>query len=129
MYVKNTIKCEHRRDFETNDIERMFLEVFLKNSKSFLIGNIYRHPNENIQWNENFELQIENVLGKEKEIYILGDLNRDLLNDQIKMPWLEYIEQFGLFQQGTEPTRQTNNSSTLIDHIYCNTPSNVVSVL
>ena len=49
----------------------------------------------------------EQVLQEEKETYILGDFNRDLLNSQIKKPWLEYMEQFGLFQQVTVPTRQT----------------------
>ena len=82
-----------------------------------------------MQWNENFENLIEKVLCEEKEIYILGDFNRDLLNTNTKKPWLDFMEQFSLFQKVTEPIRETNNPKTLIDHIYCNTPSNIPSVV
>ena len=128
IYVKNTVRCVRRNDLEQDDIECMFIEIFPPNSRSFIIGNIYRHPNENIHWNEIFETQIEKVLEADKELYLLGDFNRDLLNENIKRPWIEYMDQFGLFQLVTEPTRQTEHSSTLIDHIYCNMPSNVISV-
>ena len=128
VYVKNTVRCVRRNDLEQDDIECMFIEIFPPNSRSFIIGNIYRHPNENIYWNEIFETQIEKVLEADKELYLLGDFNRDLLNENIKRPWIEYMDQFGLFQLVTEPTRQTEHSSTLIDHIYCNMPSNVISV-
>lgn len=128
VYVKNSIKCKRRSDLECDDIECMFLEVFPNKSKSFIIGNIYRHPNENIYWNEKFEILLENVLSNEKELYLLGDFNRDLLKEQTKKTWLEYMEHFGLYQQIIQPTRQTENSSTLIDHIYCNMPANISSI-
>ena len=38
------------------------------------------------------------------------------------------MEQFGLIQQVTVPNRQTEVSSTLIDHVYSNSPSNISSV-
>ena len=49
-------------------------------------------------WNEIFEEGIENVLKEEKEMYLIGDINRDLLNCQIKKSWSDYIEPFGLTQ-------------------------------
>ena len=128
VYVKEGIKCVRRRDLETDEVECLFLEIFPKNGKTFLIGNMYRNPKESVQWNQLFEDMAEKVLQEEKETYILGDFNRDLLNSQIKKSWLEYMEQFGLFQQVTVPTRQTEVSSTLIDHIYSNSPSNISSV-
>ena len=76
-----------------------------------------------------FENIIEKVLQEEKETYILGDFNRDLLNPQIKKSWLEYMEQFGLFQLVKVPTRETEVSSTLIDHVYSNSPSNISSLI
>ena len=38
------------------------------------------------------------------------------------------MESFGLTQIIESPTRVTNNSRTLIDHIYCNTPNNIMTV-
>ena len=45
VYVKDGIKCERRLDLECENIECIWLEIFPKNSKSFLIGSMYRHPN------------------------------------------------------------------------------------
>ena len=58
----------------------------------------------------------------------MGDINRDLLNNQIKNAWSDYMEPFGLTQLVSEPTRVTGDSSTLIDHIYANCPENVNSI-
>ena len=100
---------------------------FPKNSKSFLIGSMYRHPNETVQWNEIFDNQFDKILACEKEIYLMGDFNRDLLQVNTKKTWLEYMESFGLEQIVMSPTRITDHSETLIDHIYCNSLSNVLS--
>ena len=128
VYVRNGVKVERRLDLERNEIECVWLEVFPKNSKSFLVGNLYRHPNEGVQWNEHFEDFMETVLGKQKEIYLLGDFNRDLMNENTKKAWLEYMEPFGLNQKVNYATRKTAHSQTLIDHIYCNVESNISSI-
>ena len=127
VYVKDGIKCERRIDLECVNIECVWLEIFPKNSKSFLTGIMYRHPNETVQWNEIFDNQFDKVLACEKEIYLMGDFNRDLLQVNIKKTWLEYMESFGLEQIVKSPTRITDHSETLIDHIYCNNLSNVLS--
>ena len=71
---------------------------------------------------------METVLGNQKEIYLLGDFNRDLMNENIKSTWLEYIEPFGLHQKVNYASRKTAHSQTLIDHIYCNVESNISSI-
>ena len=93
-----------------------------------MVGQVYRPPNSDIVWNEIFEDCLENALKEEKEMYILGDMNRDLLNEQINRVWTEYMEPFGLTQLVSEATRVTRDSSTLIDHVYSNCPENVTSV-
>ena len=128
VYVKNGVKVERRLDLERNEIECVWLEVSPKKSKSFLVGTLYRHPNEGAQWNEYFEDMMETILGNQKEIYLLGDFNRDLINVNTKTAWLEYMEPFGLHQKVNFPIRKTAQSQTLIDHIYCNVEANVSSV-
>ena len=128
VYVKDGVCCKRRADLEHQMLECIWVEIKPKNNCSFLVGHIYRPPNSSIQWNEFFEDCIEKVLQEEKEIYLLGYINRDLLNNQIRSVWNDYVEPFGLTQVVTEPTRVTSNSQTLIDHIYCNCPENVKSV-
>ena len=128
VYVKEGICCTRRTDLEHESLECLWLVIKPVKSKSFLVGNIYRPPNSTVQWNTIFEDCIENVLREDKEIYLMGDINKDLLNSQIKNVWTEYIISFGLTQLVSEATRVTSNSKTLIDHIYSNCPENVNSL-
>ena len=128
VYVKEGVCCNRRSDLEKENLECVWLEIKPVKSKPFLVGNIYRPPNSNIQWSEIFEDCIEHVLQEEKEIYLMGDINRDLLNDNIRKAWTDYMEPFGLIQLISEATRVTPLSKTLIDHIYTNCPENVNSI-
>lgn len=111
VYVRNDIKCIRRKDLEEEHFESMWFEVCPKNSKSFLVGHFYRNPLSNVSWNESFDDQIEMVMSEEKELFILGDINRDLLNSQIKHQWLDYMNSHGLTQHVNEPTRVVPNTS------------------
>ena len=84
VYVRNEVKVERRCDIEMKEIECLVLEAFPTNSKSYLVGMLYRHPNETVIWNENFEIFVDRILETQKEFYLLGDFNRDLLNENIK---------------------------------------------
>ena len=128
VYVRDEICCNRRPDLEQANLECIWLEIKPVKSKSFLLGNIYRPPNSTVQWNAIFEDCLEDVLKEDKEIYLMGDINRDLLNNQINNVWTEYIEGFGLTQLVSEATRITSDTKTLIDHIYSNCPENVNSL-
>ena len=104
IYVKDDIHCVRRSNLERDDIERIWLEIFQKNSKTFLVCIIYRHPHEGIQWNELFENQFDKYLNVKKELYLMGDVYRDLFQENLKITWLEYMESFGLKQIIESPT-------------------------
>ena len=67
---------------------------------------------------------LQDVLGREnKDAYIIGDMNIDLLNFSNHRKTGDYLE--NIFSQGflpliVKPTRLTSHSATLIDHIYTN---------
>ena len=96
VYVKDRICCNRRTDLEHENLERTWLEIKPVKSKSFLLGNIYRPPNSKVE--TIFEDCIERVLREDKEIYLMRDVNRDLLNNQINDVWTEYMEAFDLTQ-------------------------------
>lgn len=126
VYVSNDISCSHRKDLENEHFESMWCEIFPKNSKSFLTGHFYRNPLSTISWNEIFDDQLEKAIAEEKELFIFGDFNRDLLNPQIKHQWTDYMSSHGISQHVNEPTRVVPNASaTLIDHIYSNFSDNI----
>ena len=128
MYVKNGINCIRRIDIEDTNIECVWVEIKPKNAKSFLVGSIYRNPDSKIKWRDFFESHIEKVQLEDKEIILLGDMNRDLLNTRINTEWTEFTNSLGLTQLVKTPTRISANSKTLIDHIYTDYEENIVNV-
>ena len=128
VYVRDYINAERREDLETNDISCLWLEISPDKGKSFLVGNMYRPPDSKIEYNDRFEDFIDTVLNEGKEFILLGDINKNLLNNDIKREWGNFIASLGLTQLVSEPTRVTNDSSTLIDHIYTNNEENIRNV-
>ena len=127
IYLKENIDAIRRYDLECLEIECIILEIKCKNTKPFLICQMYRHPAEKVEWKNRFEKFVENLYNQEREVIIIGDFNRDLLNDQIKNDWLDFTISLGLNQLIIMPTRVNQKSSTLIDHIYTNMPDNITS--
>ncbi|XP_057311814.1 uncharacterized protein LOC130649536 [Hydractinia symbiolongicarpus] len=41
MYISNRIKWKRRSDLEHRDLECIWIEIFQKNSKTFLVGSLY----------------------------------------------------------------------------------------
>ena len=98
----------------------MWLQISPDKGKSFLVGNIYRLPDSKIEYNDRFEEFIDAVsnlyilLNEDKEFILLGDINKKLLNNDIERECGYFITSLGLTQLVSEPTRVTNDSSTLM---------------
>lgn len=129
IYVKENVNCKRRSDLESDDLEHIWLEINQTNSKPFLLSILYRPPDTKISWKNDFEINTEKVQLEDKEIIILGDFNRDLKNQGISQEWLGFISSIGLTQLIENPTRESNNAKTLIDHIYTDHPQNIVWTL
>ena len=65
------------------------------------------------------------VINEDKGFVLLGDLNKNLLNEEIDRDWCTFITSLGLTQLVSEPTRVTKDSTTIIDHIYTNNEENI----
>ena len=119
-----------RSDF-SNEIENIFLDIFLPKTRPILIGILYRPPDQS-----GFLYKLSSAISKtscfnNQEVYILGDLNINLINSQkshipngIKR-YRELCSLHGLKQLITSPTRVTENSSSLLDHILTNSTDRV----
>ena len=128
VYVKDQILAKRREDLESHDIACLWLEISPNKGKSFLLGSLFQNPTERVEWMDRFEQFFETILNEEKEIILLGDFNKDLLNANTCKEWLILTESLGLSQLVTQPTRVTNNTSTLTDHIYSTNEDNLSKV-
>ena len=100
------------------------MECFIPGKKNIIIGVVYRPPQSNLDLVVN-EMQdiLLNPLFVNKTIFLMGDYNANLLrydeNDHINA-FLNMMLSFSLMPLIIKPTRVTDNSSTLIDNIFCN---------
>lgn len=129
MYIKNNYQFTQRKDlsiFIPHILESIFIEINI-NNKSVIIGTIYRPntpPKADIDIFMHTMADLLNQLNKEpKDVFIMGDINIDLLKYIDHPKTNDYLED--IFSQGfipliTKPSRITNHSATLIDHIYTN---------
>ena len=129
IYIAEHINYIRRYDLESADIESVWLEVCVPNSKSFLICSVYRPPSAKAEWIESFSKQIDNSSSKCAEIYIMGDINIDMKNGSLlNNTWKQQIELHDFTQLVKEPTRITAHSEKIIDHIYASDSSKVSEV-
>ena len=123
-YIKSELGYNHRKDFST-DIENIFFDILLPNSKPILVGIIYRPPDQSGFLGKLTEAIKNTCKFDEQEVYILGDFNINLLSKEtlcMRKPkyYSEFCSLHGLRQLLTGPTRITESTSTLLDHILTN---------
>jgi len=107
-------------------IENLWLEV-TKNTKTYIIGGIYRHPGQDIKYlEENLDSICSKIHQRRLPCIIVGDINIDLLKYSDHASTRSYIDNLisnSFIPAIIMPTRITDRSATLIDHIYYSTGS------
>ena len=128
-YIRSDISFNVRGDF-SSEIENIFFDILLPKTKPILIGILYRPP-EQSKFLDNLSTSISQTFGfNEQEVYILGDLNINLINSQKHTPngtkrYKEFCSLHGIEQLLTLPTRITKNSSSLLDHVLTNSADRI----
>ena len=88
----------------------------------------YRQPQSSPDLFTVFERVIDKIDAENLELYLLGDLNCDLLPDSVNTNsshLLNIMDIYGLTQLITEPTRVTQYLRTLIDLCLTNSPDKI----
>ena len=97
-----------------------------------IIVNVYRSPSKKV---DNFTSLLDRILKgldrhARKHIVLTGDFNIDLIKydrDLSSQNLITVLEKYGFLQLVSRPTRITDHSATLIDHVYTNCIENIVS--
>ena len=91
-----------------------------------MIGNIYRPPNELVDFYNEFISELSPVLKSleknKSEVIVSGDFNIDLLNINNKQVFSDYFDMLtnnSFYPKITLPTRLSNKHGTLIDNFFC----------
>jgi len=127
FFVKLGLKFRTRHDLTVPEtlqslFDCLFIEV-LTNQQPIVIGVVYRSPSTNsIQQLTEFLLKTAETINREnKQIVLLGDFNINLLKHNDSASISEFLDNMistNLLPCITMPTRVTDKTKTLIDHIY-----------
>ena len=89
-----------------------------------LCGSVYRHPHYNFdEFFKYLESCLSTIAKENKEVYICGDFNLDLLKidtDHFTQHFFNLLCSYGLLPHFLQPTRVTESSATIIDNIFSN---------
>ena len=127
------VKSIPRLDIKFNMqlVKLCWVEIDPCNGKApILIGSIYKHPDANI---EEFIKHLDDLIIKLQnryQLYILGDMNIDFLKYNHHTQTEEYLDMLhsnNISPIITKPSRITNYTATLIDHIYTNNTNQMIS--
>ena len=131
LFIHNDFNIEYKRrqdlEFFDNEMESIFIEVdktCFSTKSNIIVGLIYRPPDASVEiFRERMDL-ILSTINKEKKIYYtMGDKNICLLKADTHNPTSDYIDTLyshGAFPLINKPTRVTQTTATVIDHIYTN---------
>ena len=124
LYYNSSLSCKRRSELEISNIETLWSEFTLPNTRPFLVCTVYRPPNALSEWIDLFEQEVSIAQTTGLEIILMGDFNIDY-KSCINRKWFNMVQLFDLSQLVSEPTRITEISATIIDHVYTNRPENV----
>ena len=144
-YIRQNI-CYNTKDIFASPIENIFLDILLPKTKPFSVGILYRPPNQ-YKFIEDLCDNFSKLCPESTDLFILGDMNINILSqgnnilnnnktclsvsspvESMQKKYKEFCSTFSLLQIVDSPTRITNNTSTLIDHILTNARDKISKV-
>ena len=130
FYIRDSINFARKSEFEDDFLEMIALEIKNPCSSPFLVLTWYRPPNLETQCFDKFRYLLQNIDSKYEEIFILGDLNCNLLANPLgahTLCLMDLLSEFQLQQVIDKPTRVTPNHKSLIDHVITNATHKIIN--
>ena len=132
-YVRHDVAVVRRTDLETPNVEGLWLEINLPNSRGFLVGLFYRPPDSSSYHDNEFMSTFDGMLDlaveEGREVIITGDFNCDFLPKRATTSYCKQFKSILRTQYFSQiinmATRVTKRSSTLLDLIATNFPQNI----
>ena len=138
FYIRDSLEVVIREDLPVSSLELRCIEVKPVRAKAFFVVSWYRPPSDRTETFDKLEGVLKCLESEGKEIILLGDTNCDV--SSIKSPQtdsnqsltnntkrlLDLYNSFGLKQLISEPTRETIDTSSIINHIAFSNHFNVV---
>ena len=129
MFIRNDLNWQRRNDLECETIETIWIEIFIKHSKSIIISVTYRPPDTSKYSNKNFNTTFHDLIHtaqvEDKEIILSRGFNCSYLKSSHHKDLKDIFKLNGLKQLIKQPTRTDKQSETLIDLILTTHEQNI----
>ena len=134
IYVKENLSFKVLKNysiFYERIFESLFVEITFENGKKIIVGSVYCPPKapgltftqQFAQFSEVLTNLLAVLSGNSEQVFIYGDFNLNVLeieNNNFISEYVETVFSFGFLQLVTRPTRISENSASIIDHILTN---------
>ena len=142
-YIKRSLACNYKENF-CKSTESIFVDIFLPKSKPILVGILYRSPDKNDCVRNLEETFTGCDILENQECYLLGDFKINLFYNaknifgkkgytyelkslpSLTKEYLNFGRSYSLEQLILLPTRITESTATLIDHVLTNSPHKII---
>ena len=100
IYLRSSINYKIRKDLVPPELEAVCVEIIKPHSKPFLVTTVYRPPSSLPEFFDDFEKLIKAIDNENNEMYILGDLNCNMLktDKDANMPTKKIKSSYELYQ-------------------------------
>ena len=123
MYIDETMNYTVIERTSNEVFHALWIELQFVKQSNIICGVIYRQHNSVERFLDYFEEAVDRYSATGKPIYLLGDVNINILLAQTcnyAQQFLDCLQSYALLPTIDKPTRVCNNSATLIDNIFTN---------
>ena len=121
QFIRKDLAFNPQPHLEKDGMESIWTRILLPKTKPFIVGTCYRPPHQNDFYSNLEETFFANSELSESECILLGDFNTNVQSSNKVIGLLKSFKHlcstFNLSQLIKEPTRVTENSSSVIDLI------------
>ena len=125
VYVNNSLQFKNLDILCDDSLEILSLKIMPKYEKNFALSVVYRPPNSVSEWYGCYTDYLHRLFALGHEVISVGDFNVNLMDASKSKNWLDILSPFSMKQLINKPTRVTETTSTLIDHLYASHPANI----
>ena len=121
LFIDDDIKYTVRKDLEKikhpDNTETLFIEIDRQAEKNIIVGVLNKPPDQDIKVFNTFAetLLCKIAKNENKMVYLMGDFNINLINEDIHVPTTEFIDMlssYSLYPSISKPTRITSKTAT-----------------
>ena len=130
LFVNQSLNYNVLEKISNEAFQALWVEFSFVDHKNIICGIIYRQHNSPDDFLTYLDRTIEKMVSDDKDVYIMGDFNIDLLKcetSQVSQDFLLSPRSCYLIPTVDKPTRVHRTSATLIDNIFVNNPDKLLA--